>query len=108
VAGTESAERFAKRQVKIECPGCCFVIEGRLKLFQPLLGRRRVRPERNRRIAGVTWRRDVVLGRQVSHCITSRTVSTNSLTLSSGVSGATPCPRPQIHPGHSPPASGSR
>src|SRR5215831_14079288 len=32
----------------------------------------------------------------------SLTVSTNILTLSSGVAGKTPWPRPQIHPGQSP------
>src|SRR5712671_6986599 len=87
VACTESAERFAERKMKIQRPARVFVIARGADCVQPLVRAGRIAPERNGRVTGVARRRDVVLGKKISHSITSRTVSTKSLTLSSGVPG---------------------
>src|SRR5258708_39814320 len=98
VGRTESAERFAEREMKIQRPTGVLVIARGPDRIQPLVRTGRIAPERNRWVTGVARRRHVVLGKKISHCITSLTVSTNSLTLSSGVPGKTPWPRPQIQP----------
>src|SRR5712671_4882953 len=99
VAGAESAERFAEWKMEIERPAARFVVTGGPDCVQPLRRTGRIAPERNSWITGIARRRDVVLGKKISHCITSLTVSTKTLTLSSGVPGKTPWPRPQIQPG---------
>src|SRR5882762_9428732 len=90
VARTESAERFTEGEMKIERPTRCLVVARCSDCVQPLVGTRRIGPERDGRIAGIAGSRDVVLGKKISHCITSLTVLTRSLTLSSGVPGKTP------------------
>src|SRR5260221_11696926 len=98
VACTESAKRFAEGKMKIQRPACVLVSARGADCVQPLVRAGRIAPERHGGVAGVARSGDVVLGKKISHCITSRTVSTKSLTLSSGVPGKTPWPRPQIQP----------
>src|SRR5260370_41878930 len=83
VARAESAQRFTEGEMKIKRPTSGFVIACRSDCIQPLILIGRIAPERNGWITGVARRGDVVLGKKISHCITSLTVLTNSLTLSS-------------------------